>query len=233
MNVLTLHDLSFSYETTPILEEVSFSVREKTFVALFGPNGGGKSTLLQLIMGFLKPTRGRIELFGKTAKEGRHLIGWVPQHFRFDAHFPISVREVVLQGCLTARRGRSSPEEEAIVVEQVERVGLRPLLRAPFAALSGGQQQRILIARALAAHPKLLLLDEPTASIDPQAEQAIYALLEGLRTQMTIVMVTHKLTQILPSVDQLFCVERRVTPLAKERVCDHFALGLYHTPESP
>ncbi len=231
MSAVEVEELFFAYEATSVLEDVSFSVKEKEFVALFGPNGGGKTTLLQLLMGFLKPQRGKIKLFGKTPKNAREYIGWVPQNFHFDPAFPISVEEVVLGGRLRNASWKFQASDRQSVKECLNRVGMKKSLQAPFAALSGGQQQRVLIARALASNPALLLLDEPTASVDHEAEKEIYALLESLRKEMTILMVTHDLNRAVKSVDRLLCVQKTVTQMPQEKVCEHFALGLYHPRE--
>lgn len=233
MTAVNVEELYFSYGENFVLEDVSFTVEEKEFVAIFGPNGGGKTTLLQLLMGFLKPDRGSIRLFGKPPKAARQRIGWVPQNFHFDRHFPISVQEVVLGGRLSRAGWRFRPVDHEAALDSLERVGMRKALYSPFAALSGGQQQRVLIARALASEPSLLLLDEPTAGVDHEAEKEIYSLLGELRKLMTILMVTHDLNRAVESVDRLLCVQKTVTKMPKEKVCEHFALGLYHSKENP
>lgn len=231
MKVIEVSGLFFSYAESTVLENVSFSVEEKEFIAIFGPNGGGKTTLLQLLMGFLKPLRGNILLNGKSPKMVRQRIGWVPQNFHFDPHFPISVQEVVLGGRLSQAKWRFTQEDYKKVKDSLKRVGMGHTLGFPFAALSGGQQQRVLIARALASDPSLLLLDEPTSGVDHVAEQEIYSLLSALREQMTILMVTHDLNRAVESVDRLLCVHKTLTQMPKEQVCEHFALGLYHPQE--
>lgn len=228
MNAVEVEELFFAYNGTMVLEDVSLSIQEKEFVAIFGPNGGGKTTLLQLLMGFLKPIRGKIHLFGRPPKSLRQKIGWVPQNFHFDRDFPISVKEVVLGGRLKKGSWRFEPQDHKVVEEALDRVGMKKALHTPFAALSGGQQQRVLIARSLSSSPSLLFLDEPTASVDLEAERKIYSLLEELKAQMTILMVTHDLNKAVKSVDRLFCVQKTVTQMPKEKVCEHFALGLYH-----
>jgi len=238
MNALDIHTLSFAYGSTYALEEVSFSVKEGAFVGVFGPNGGGKTTLLHLILGFLKPTRGNISVFGKSPKQAHAKIGWVPQTFHFDRYFPISVEEVVLGGRLShlSWRGQFSKLDREAVSHSLEKVGMKKFINAPFAALSGGQAQRVLIARALVSSPSLLILDEPTASVDYQAQIEIYNMLKQLKGKMTILMVTHDLDSAVEYVDTLFCVQRSLTEMSPKKVCEHFALGLYHSPlkkESP
>lgn len=232
MNVIEVEDLSFAYLSVYVLEEISFTVKKGEFIGIFGPNGGGKTTLLSLLMGFLKPTRGKIRLFDLPPTLAREKIGWVPQNFHFDRHFPISVEEVVLGGRLShlSWRGHFSKRDYQIVEEVLEKVGMRAFLKVPFATLSGGQAQRVLIARALASFPSLLLLDEPTASVDYAAQSSIYQLLTSLKGEMTIVMVTHDLNSAIEHVDSLFCVHKNLVQMSPEKVCEHFALGLYHTP---
>ncbi len=220
---ISVQHLSFSYDKkTPVLEDIDFIVEKGKFVGIFGPNGGGKTTLLMLILGLLTPTAGRLEIQGK--------IGYVPQVRRFDRQFPISVLEVVLQGCLADYRGWGSFSAEAKkrAHEALEKVGLQDKARAPFGTLSGGQIQRTLIARALASEPEILLLDEATVGIDPEALSEIFQFLISLKRKITILMVTHDLQAIAKEMDLLFCIDRHLTPYSPEQICQHFALGLYH-----
>ncbi len=230
--VLTVEHVCFRYDNVPTLDDVTFEVLDGEFVGIFGPNGGGKTTLLKLIMGMLKPQSGVIRLFGQPPKETRHLIGYVPQAMRFDRDFPISALEVVMMGCLKKLNvwGRYPKEVEHKAVHALERVGLAHKAKSSFGTLSGGEAQRTLIARAIVDEPKLLVLDEPTASVDPQAQQGIYQQLAELNQTMTILMVTHDLQTIVDKVGKLLCVHRQVNCLKPKEVCEHFALGLYHAP---
>lgn len=230
--VITAENIRFAYDGNCVLEQVNFQINAGEFVGLFGPNGGGKTTLLSLIMGFLKPASGRLTLFGKPPVEARSHIGWVPQNFQFDRHFPISVEEVVLGGRLSrlSWTGRFKKEDGVIVQQALEKVGMARLLKHPFSSLSGGQAQRVLIARALVSSPSLLLLDEPTASVDPAAQAAIYQLLISLKGEMTILMVTHDLNSAVEQMDRLFCIQKTLTEMSPAKICEHFALGLYHPP---
>ena len=173
-------NVCFSYEDTPILKDVTFSIHKDEFVGIIGPNGGGKTTLLKLILGFIKPKSGKISLFGQSPQQVRQQIGYVPQAMRFDRQFPISVFELVLSGRLSRLPwyGIYSQEDYQITSDMIEKVGLQDFQQAAFGTLSGGQAQRALIARALVSEPKLLLLDEPTASVDAQAEADIYDIIE-------------------------------------------------------
>lgn len=233
--IIQFDQVSFSYLNTPVLNQVSFQVYPGEFIGMIGPNGGGKTTLLKLILGFLKPSKGTIHVFGKAING--HLfpslrIAYVPQSIRFDRDFPISVEEVVLSGLLSHLPwyGQFCSADHQAVKQALEQVGLSHLSQHAFGTLSGGQAQRILIARALVSHPQLLLLDEPTASVDSQAEADIYAILNQLKGKMTILMVTHDLRAAIDHVERVLCVQGRVMTLKPEEVCKHFAVGLYHMP---
>lgn len=232
MSAITVKGLCFDYPDTPILHEVNFTVEPGEFIGIIGPNGGGKSTLLKLLLGFLKPLNGEIRLFGKTPREEYPHIGYVPQSLGIDKQFPITVKEVVLSGALSELNvwGRYPQEREEKAMKCLAEMGMAPLADMPVGTLSGGQLQRAFIARALATDPKILLLDEPTASIDPKGEKDIFSLLKKLKPEMTILMVTHDLNAAIQEVDRLLLVQGTVTPLSLKEVCEHFAMGLYHAP---
>lgn len=230
---LIFEDVSFAYqERQNVLKNVSFEVLPGEFVGIIGPNGGGKTTLLKLIMGFLKPSSGKIRIFGKQPQEASTQVAYVPQTLRYDKQFPISVDELVLSGRLSTLPwyGIFSRQDKKAAHEALERVGLLEFRKAPFGTLSGGQAQRVLIARAIAGNPKLLLLDEPTANVDAQAEADIFAILKTLLGSMTILMVTHDLQTAIDQVGRVLCVQSTVKALKLDEVCEHFALGLYHKP---
>jgi zinc transport system ATP-binding protein len=226
--IIELQNLSFSYGEASVLTNVNLSVYENDVVGIIGPNGGGKTTLLKLLMGFLKPTSGKIEMLGAMRKD----IAYVPQNQRFDKEFPVSVQEVVLQGRLSHLPWYglfSSADKEAALLA-LEKVGLADFSQRSFGTLSGGQAQRVLIARALVSNPKLLLLDEPTASVDSNAEAHIYQILQSLAGKMTILMVTHDLNAAVEQVQRVILVQNSVMSLQPQEVCQHFAMGLYHAP---
>lgn len=230
MNVIEIENVSFAYASGNVLEDVSLQIEKGALVGLFGPNGGGKTTLLNLLMGFLTPSHGTIKIYGKSPKLARPFIGWVPQTFHFDRQFPISVEEVVLGGRLRhlSWRGRYSAQDKEAVLKALQQVKMEKALKLPFSSLSGGQAQRVLIARALASDPSLLFLDEPTASVDYKAQVEIYETLQQLKGEMTILMVTHDLDSSIRQMDRLVCIQKNLTEMTPEQVCDHFALGLYH-----
>lgn len=229
---IEVKNLSFSYEESLILESVSVSIGMGEFVGIFGPNGGGKTTFLKLLMGFLKPKTGVVEILGGEPKSVRKKIGYVPQTTSFDKQFPISTLEVVLMGCLSeiSPLGFFTSKSKKKAKEALSRVGMLEKEAQAFGTLSGGQAQRVLIARALVSSPEILLLDEPTASIDSEAEQTIYELLGNLKGAMTILMVTHDLQAVAKKVGRLLCIQKQLTSFSPSEVCEHFALGLYHPP---
>lgn len=205
--------LSFAYPGhEPVLENVDLRLDEGDFVSLVGPNGGGKTTLLRLLLGLLEPTHGRVEIFGQPPSTARRQIGYLPQHAGHDQRFPVSVQDVVLLGRLSGSvpRGPFRRADKSAAAEALAEVGLADLRRRPFAELSGGQRQRVLIARALACAPRLLLLDEPTASLDAHVEEEFHALLEELNRRLTVVLVSHDLGFVARYVRTVVCVKRRV-----------------------
>jgi zinc transport system ATP-binding protein len=218
------NDISFAYENRLVLTPSSFSVEEGTMVGIMGPNGGGKTTLLKILMGFLKPASGSVSLYGKSPPEFYPNISYVPQFLRSDREFPINVEEIVRLGCL------HDPGREAFVVYWMEKLGLMDHRKKRYGALSGGLAQRALLARSLVSDPSILLLDEPTASIDPPSANAILDILESLKGSKTILLVTHDVKTIIERVDQILSVQGAIQTYLPGQVCEHFAMGLYHTP---
>lgn len=230
---ITIENVTFGYSPDEeILRNISFSVSPSTFLGIIGPNGGGKSTLLKLLLGFYTPRQGTITIFGRPPHLYPNAIGYVPQHLNFDTKFPLSLLDVVLQGRQKFRALYTAPcRHDYIKCENfLETVGLVDQRHKPFGSLSGGQRQRALIARALASEPKILLLDEPTASVDIESENTILSLLSAMKPSTTILMVTHTLGAIINHVDAILSVQGTAHLMVKEEVCEHFALGLYHYP---
>lgn len=232
--ILEMDHVSFAYDRNPILTDVNLAIYPGEFVGLIGPNGGGKTTLLKLILGFNRPAKGTIRVLEHSPRSTsvHHCMAYVPQSLRYDREFPISSLEVVLSGLLSQLPwyGKFKSKELKLAHEALEQVGMEEYCHHPFGQLSGGQAQRVLIARALVAKPCLLLLDEPTASVDSKAEADIHAILNRLKGQMTIIMVTHDLSAAASLVDRLFCVQGKVFELDPKEICEHYALGLYHDP---
>jgi zinc transport system ATP-binding protein len=182
--------VSFSYGPVKVLEKVSFHVHQGEFIALVGPNGSGKTTVLKLLLGLEKPDAGRIELFGSSSPGSRDRVGYVPQQAPQDKAFPISVRDVVRMGRLRPLLGYGR-EDRAAVEDALIQTDLRDLADRSFAALSGGQRRRVLVARALASRPEILILDEPTANMDRESGERLFETLGKLKGETTILMVTH------------------------------------------
>jgi zinc transport system ATP-binding protein len=227
--VVEVRDLSFSYNGAPVLEDVNLSVSPRDFVCLVGPNGGGKTTLLKIVLGLLSPSKGHVTVFGKTPEEARLQIGYMPQHSNLDPKFPVSVMDVVLMGRIGHGRvfGRYSKADRKIATEILEWVGLDDLSRTPLSSLSGGQRQRALIARALACQPDLLLLDEPTANLDLHVESQLYGLLQRLNESLTIVLVSHDLGFVTDLVTTVVCVNRTAFLHPTDRLTGDAILDLY------
>jgi zinc transport system ATP-binding protein len=232
--LIDFENVSFSYDETVVLSDISFSIFSGEFIGIIGPNGGGKTTLLKLILGFIQPSKGKIHVLNHSprSKTTRRHLAYVPQSMRYDREFPISVEEVVLSGLLSKLPwyGKFRQDQQLAALKALDEVGMESFCKHPFGQLSGGQAQRVLIARALVAEPQILLLDEPTASVDSQAEAEIYAILNKLQGKMTILMVTHDLRAAVNQVSRLLCVQRSVFSLKPEEVCEHYAIGLYHDP---
>lgn len=209
--VITCSNVSFAYETIPVLESVSFTVEEHDFVSVVGPNGGGKSTLLKLILGLLRPAQGTIQVFGKSPRQACRHIGYTPQYMHHDPMFPVTVLDVALMGCVDRRWGGwYSQADRERALEALREVELDSVAHLPFSALSGGQRQRVLIARALATSPRLLLLDEPTSNVDAASGDRLLQTLSELNKRMTIIMVSHDLGFVSQVVKSVLCVNRRV-----------------------
>ncbi len=231
--VISIKNLFFGYTPDqPVLYDVCLDIQQTEFIGIIGPNGGGKTTLLKLLLGFLQPWQGSITILGKPATSYPNDIAYVPQALHYDKQFPISVLDLVLGGRLSklAWWGAFSKEDKEQALFALEQVQLIDFKDRPFGTLSGGQAQRALIARALAQEPKILLLDESMACVDIQAEAEIYDVLNKIRSKLTILMVTHDIRAIIQQVQRVICVQGKVLTLKPGDVCEHFALGLYHFP---
>lgn len=199
----------FSYGTEPVLQDVSFHIHEGEFAALIGPNGSGKTTILRLLLGLALPFSGRIEVLGAPPQTALDSLGYVPQNAVFDPAFPISVAEVVRMGRLRGGRGRYFPADREAVDEALEQADVADLRDRPYSALSGGQRRRVLVARALAARPRLLVLDEPTANMDSESENRLFRALGELKGRATILVVTHDTLFVSDLTDAVLCVGDR------------------------
>lgn len=203
---LRFDSVSFSYGPVEVLKGASFHLHRGEFIALVGPNGAGKTTALKLVLGLERPAAGRVEIFGAPPHSARRRLGYVPQHAGYDPTFPISVREVVRMGRLKALSRRRGGEDEVAVEEAMERSDISDLARRPYSALSGGQRRRVLVARALAARPDILVLDEPTANMDTESEERLFKTLGELKGHATVLIVTHDTGFVSALTDRVLCV---------------------------
>lgn len=209
-NQILVENVSFAYGRQNVIEAAHFHIEKGSFCSFIGPNGGGKTTMARLVLGLLNPATGYISIFGENTKTARKRIGYVPQHSVHDRQFPILVKDVVLMGRLNRPFGFYSKKDTSAADRAMELMDIVDLQHKPFSALSGGQQQRTLIARALAADPEILLLDEPTANIDAESETRLYELLKDLQNRKTIIIISHNLAFVSEYVDKVICIDKSV-----------------------
>jgi zinc transport system ATP-binding protein len=195
-----------------VLRDVNLSVNQGDFIAMIGPNGGGKTTLLKLMLGLLNADSGSIQIFGQPAQDASHRIGYVPQDVHINRNFPISALDVVLMGKLKPGRGwsRHSQQNRLAALNALEQVEMKKFRDHRIGELSGGQKQRVFVARALVTDPELLFLDEPTASIDTKGQNEFYSLLKELNATITIIVVSHDLMLISGYIRSVICVNQRL-----------------------
>ena len=230
-DIIKIRNLNFSYDKQVVLEDINLDYSSDEFLAIIGPNGGGKSTLLKLILGLLKPQSGEIKLFGKEPSDVSKFIGYVPQNFLSNQSFPMMVLEVVLMGLIDKKIfGFYSKDEKALALSALEKVGMREFANARIGELSGGQRQRVYIARALCANAKVLILDEPTASIDTKGQAEIYEILKGINANgVGVVLVSHDLNIVLNYATKIAYVSKNLhihkthENLAKREFIEHLA----------
>lgn len=213
MPVIEISHLYFAYDKQSILEDINLTVEEKDFLAIIGPNGGGKSTLLKLILGIIKPQKGSIRVLGKAPAKSLTHIGYVPQNTNINTDFPIKVIEVVMMGHVEGKRPLFGygKHEVLCAMGALEQVGMADYAQTKIGSLSGGQRQRVMIARALCAHPKILILDEPTSSIDITGQREIYELLKTLNEEVTIIVVSHDISVILEYANKAAHVNKNLS----------------------
>lgn len=202
--------MTFSYGDTPVLQSVDLEVAEGEFLGIVGPNAGGKSTLLKLILGLLEPQAGHIRVLGRHPHKSRRALGYVPQYPPFPRDFPITVEQTVLMGRLGngSWLGRYRRSDRAAAHQALVEVEAADLGKRQIGTLSGGQLQRVLLARALVSEPRILMLDEPTANIDLRLESEIFDLLRKLNERMTILVVSHDVAFVSGYVGRVACINR-------------------------
>jgi zinc transport system ATP-binding protein len=203
-NAISVKNVSFGYgKNSQAVEGASFNIKECTTALLIGPNGSGKTTLLKLMIGLLSPSKGEVKVFGKTPKQNRNLIGYVPQGLDFDRTFPMTVKEFI---------DFSSNGAEKVTDEVMHSLNISKLIDSHIGSLSGGELQRVLIARSLAGKPKILFLDEPASGIDIGGEQSFYELVTEIQRDqgITVVMVSHQIGLVSQFADQVICVNKKI-----------------------
>lgn len=215
--LIRLEHVEFRYRRDPVLVDIELAIQARDFLAVIGPNGSGKTSLLKIMLGLLEPVRGAVSLFGVPIRDFREWerVGYVPQKAtHFDPYFPASVQEVVAMGLVAAgnRRSARSGERNSRVLGALEAVGMEDKKERPIGELSGGQQQRVFIARALVSSPEILILDEPTAGVDAESQNRFYGMLDRLNreTGLTVVFSTHNVGVVTKHVNKVACVNQRL-----------------------
>lgn len=247
-DAVSMENVCFSREGQTVLENVSFSLKNGEFMAILGPNGGGKTTLLKIMLGLFTPGRGAVRVFGASPEKMRASIGYVPQFSTIRQEFPATVLDMAMMGAASqdktgffgpAKLWGTNRDDKNKALGVLEKIGIADLAKSPIHALSGGQRQRLLVARALmgrkGTEPFLLLLDEPTASIDPEGKGCFFEFLDNLRGDVTMVIVSHELGMISPFFDHVALVNTTLSinpgPCADTDVMRAF-IGL-HSPNCP
>jgi len=234
--VISLNRVTYGYPPAglaePALIDVTLDVPPLDFLGVIGPNGGGKTTLLKVILGLVRPQRGEVRVLGAAPKQTRHRIGYVPQHAQVDVTAPANVLDVALTGRLRLSPwgpwfGKQNRQQALAALAQV---ACDDLARRGLGELSGGQRQRVLIARALAADAELLILDEPTAGVDPHAERGLIDLLHELNSRMPIIVVSHDVSFVSRHLKRVACLNRRCVVHEANEITDDNVAHLYHHP---
>jgi zinc transport system ATP-binding protein len=230
--LIRVEDLTTGYGTEKILDRVSLTVFEGDFIGLIGPNGGGKTTLLRILLGLLQPWSGRVSVLGEPPRSGRRWLGYVPQSVEMDQDFPVRVADVVRMGLLHPQRlfRRLTPEDKSRVEKALDAVDLVEQAMTPMGMLSGGQRQRVYVARALVTDPKVLLLDEPTSSVDPQVSTRLYDLFAELNQRMAILLISHDVGTMAHHVRTVGCLNRTLHYHGKREITAEMIEEAYHCP---
>lgn len=229
---IELKNISAGYDNEIVIENINCNIYDGDFFGIIGPNGGGKSTLLKIILGLLNPTKGTVKIYGQIPKIGRKNIGYVPQYTEYDKQYPISVWDVVLMGRRSIRgiAPKYSLSDKKATIDALKKVNMEKYKKRHISELSGGQRQRVFIARALVSNPKILLLDEPTASIDKDIQTNFYKLLKKLNEKITIVLITHDIGVISSYVNRVACLNHFMFTHDEKMITKEMLKATYSCP---
>jgi len=210
--IIEIENVSFAYDKELVLEDINLEVFEKDFLVLIGPNGGGKSTLIKLILGIYQTNKGSIKILSQPLEKKLAEIGYVPQNTNVNINFPIKAIEVVMMGQKSHKQALIGykKEEIAYAMHLLKQVGMEEFAQSKIGSLSGGQRQRVMIARALCSNPKILFLDEPTSNIDADGQKCIYKLLKELNKRVTIVVISHDISIILDYATKVAHINKKL-----------------------
>lgn len=230
--IIEIRDLWAGYENEAVLENINLTIYEKDFIGLIGPNGGGKTTLIKVLLGLVTPYHGEIRIKGLPPEIGRKYIGYVPQLVEFDRQFPINVWDVVQMGRLGKRKllRRYSKNDDDKVELALRNVEMLKDRNKPIGDLSGGQRQRVYIARALASEPDILILDEPTSNVDARVSNSIFELLHRLNDQLTIMLITHDMSAVSSFTKTIGCINRNLHYHGGKELTEEMIQATYQCP---
>ncbi|MCD6331743.1 MAG: ABC transporter ATP-binding protein [Bacteroidales bacterium] len=223
--LLELKNISYGYDQQPVVEGVNLTIHDQDFIGMIGPNGGGKSTIIKVILGLLEPWNGSV-----VKKENLN-IGYLPQYHKFDSKFPITVEEVLVSGLMKTRGSaiRITRKEKEIAREVLKQVGLPGYIHRAIGELSGGQMQRVFIGRAIISQPRLLILDEPDTYVDNRFEHELYELLDEINRSTAVLLVSHDVGQIISAVKTIACVNRHLHYHPSNKISNEI-LASYNCP---
>lgn len=229
---IKIESLSVEIDNFLILDNINLIVENKDFLGIIGPNGGGKTTLLKTLLGFIKPNKGKIYFFGETSEKSSVKIGYVPQHLTFDRNFPITVLNMTLSGRLGKNKilKRLNKNDIETTLHYIDLVGLSQKKDELIGSLSGGEKQRAAIARALTSEPQILLLDEPTSSIDIKTGENFFDLLTQLNKKITIILVSHDIGAVSKSVKKIACLNKRLYFSDTNKITRETLESVYNCP---
>jgi zinc transport system ATP-binding protein len=230
---IVLEHVYAEIEGLRVLEDISLTVNKRDFYAIIGPNGGGKTTLIRLILGLIQQKSGTIRVFGGEPKENRHLLGYVPQFHSFDFHYPVTLKEMVLSGLLGSKQKlftHYSAEDQQTAEDVLSQMGIADLGNREIGALSGGERQRAIIARALVGRPLAILLDEPTVYVDAPAEQQFFRILNTLKKEMAVILVTHDIGVVSDYATKVACLNQHLYTHDSAEITEDMLVSAYQCP---